>query len=117
MDINLRYSAIKGDAAQFTVTLRDLVDKHQKFEDACAPMMPWMDTTEKKLAVIVKEAIDAEPEGIKQQIEDLKVRIRSSLIILQLFLNFVVWFCLRVWLVITGNTSEGNWKYERYKYL
>ena len=75
MDINFRYGAIKGDANQFTATLRDLVDKHQKFEDACTPMGPWMDTTEKKLEKIVKEAINAEPEGIKQQIDNLKVRI------------------------------------------
>ncbi len=38
-----------------------------------------MDTTEKKLEVIVREAINAEPEGIKQQIDNLKA-VRNDII-------------------------------------
>nr|XP_006813086.1 PREDICTED: dystonin isoform X1 [Saccoglossus kowalevskii] len=71
-DMNDRYNKLKAKGTQHTETLKDLLDKHQKYQGTLDDLLPWLEKTDAEMTKLMKESIGAEPDLVQSQIDKLK---------------------------------------------
>ncbi|XP_041483740.1 microtubule-actin cross-linking factor 1-like isoform X4 [Lytechinus variegatus] len=70
--INDRMDTLKTTSGELGEHLRDLVDKHEKYNSAVDGFNGWCGDAEKKLGVLEKEPVGTEPVSIMKQIDRVK---------------------------------------------
>lgn len=74
-DVYERYTRLKAQSRDHYKKMKDLADKHQKYDGVARTVLPWITEAYQKLVSEVQEPVAAEPDIIQSQMETVKVLI------------------------------------------
>ncbi|PIK50368.1 putative dystonin isoform X1 [Apostichopus japonicus] len=71
-DVYERYTRLKAQSRDHYKKMKDLADKHQKYDGVARTVLPWITEAYQKLVSEVQEPVAAEPDIIQSQMETVK---------------------------------------------
>ena len=74
-DVYDRYTKLRTGSRNYYKHLKELTDKHTKYGNSCAVVLPWVNEAYEKLTKELQEPVAAEPENVRTQMERVKVNI------------------------------------------
>ena len=92
-NVNSRYERLKSRCLDHRNKLADIQEKQQRYCNEVNPILPWLDVSYVTLGKMMQEPIAAEPDAVKQQIEQLKVSK-------YLLYNFDTLTCDKIYIVL-----------------
>ena len=68
-----RYTKLRMGSRNYYKHLKELADKHTKYGNSCAVVLPWVNEAYAKLTKELQEPVAAEPDNVRNQMERVKV--------------------------------------------
>ncbi len=67
-----RYTKLRNGSRNYYKHLKELTDKHTKYGNSCAVVLPWVNEAYAKLTKELQEPVAAEPDNVRSQMERVK---------------------------------------------